>query len=129
ELDIKLHPIFSGALDILEQLIDGRKHINILKEQKIDSDQYSDFVTDFYSYVFDAVANKTPIIYYELDREEFLAGNHTYRELYLGFEFGDVVDNISSFIKTLKNLARRKYTAEPQYLEKMNSFYNYPEHP
>lgn len=129
ELDIKLHPIFSGALDILEQLIDGRKHINILKEQKIDSDQYSVFVTDFSSYVFDAVANKTPIIYYELDREEFLAGNHTYRELYLGFEFGDVVDNISSFIKTLKNLARRKYTAEPQYLEKMNSFYNYPEHP
>ena len=129
ELDIKLHPIFSGALDLLEQLIDGRKHINILKEQKIDSDQYSVFVTDFSSYVFDAVANRTPIIYYELDREEFLAGNHTYRELYLGFEFGDVVDNVSSFIKTLKNLAHRKYTVEPQYLEKMNSFYNYPEHP
>lgn len=129
ELDIKLHPIFSGTLDILEQLINGRKHINVLKEQKIDSDQYSIFVTDFSSYVFDAVANKTPIIYYELDREEFLAGNHTYRELYLGFEFGDVVDNVSSFVKTLKNLARRKYTVEPRYLEKMNSFYNYPKHP
>lgn len=129
ELDIKLHPIFSGTLDILEKLADGRENINILKEQTIDSEQYLIFVTDFSSYVFDAVANKMPIIYYELDKEEFLAGNHTYRELYLGFEFGDVVNNVSAFVKTLKDFARRKFMVAPQYLEKMNLFYNYPDHP
>lgn len=129
ELDIKLHPIFSGILELLEKLVSGRKHINVLKEQNIDSECYLIFVTDFSSYVFDAVANKTPIIYYELDREEFLAGNHTYRELYLGFEFGDVVDDVNTFVNVLNDLAGRQYNVEAKYLKKMNSFYNYPNHP
>lgn len=129
DFDIKLHPIFSGTLSLLQKLVGDNNHIHILKDQIIDSARYMAFVTDFSSYVFDAVASKTPIIYYELDREEFLAGNHNYRELYLGFEFGDVIDNVSTFIKTLEELDRNNYVVQHKYLEKMNSFYNFPDHP
>ncbi|GFH42243.1 hypothetical protein Hs30E_07940 [Lactococcus hodotermopsidis] len=129
DLDIKLHPIFSGAMEILQPLIEGKKNIHILEEQTVDSANYLIFVTDFSSFVFDAVANKTPIVYYELDRDEFLAGNHSYREFYLGFEFGDVVDNVADFMEKLQKIIQNNYQVESKYLEKMNSFYNFPEHP
>lgn len=128
DLDIKLHPIFSGAMDILKPLVSGKKRIHLLAEQTIDAVNYSIFVTDFSSYLFDAVANKMPIVYYELDRDEFLAGNHNYRELYLGFDFGDVVNSIVSFIGSLKKIIKENYSVEPKYYNKMESFYNYPLH-
>ncbi|MCT3053870.1 glycosyltransferase [Leuconostoc mesenteroides] len=129
DLDIKLHPIFSGAMDILLPLVEGSTRIHILETQTIDSANYLIFVTDFSSFVFDAVANRTPIIYYELDRDEFLAGNHNYRELYLGFEFGDVVDNVPDFADALKRIINRNYSVEKKYLDKMNLFYNFPKDP
>jgi glycosyltransferase involved in cell wall biosynthesis len=128
ELDIKLHPIFVGAMSIVTPLVGGMKQIHII-EDSVNANEYLIFVTDFSSFVFDAVFEKMPIIYYELDREEFLAGNHSYRELYLGFEFGDVVDNVKDFIEKLEKIIKNNNQVEFQYLEKMNTFYHFPEHP
>lgn len=126
DLDIKLHPIFSGMSEILCPIFEDNDRINLIDYQ-VESSQYLIFVTDFSSFVFDAVNICQPIIYFELDKDEFASGNHHYRELYLDFEFGDVVDNVNDFISAINKIVLNDYQVSPQYLEKMTSFYNYPD--
>ena len=126
-LDVKLHPIFTGISEILSPLFEQSDRIHLINEQ-IDSSNYLIFVTDFSSYAFDAVNIRQPIIYYELDREEFACGNHHYRELYMDFEFGDVVDTVDAFIASIDTIAANDFQVSPKYLEKMNTFYHFPDH-
>lgn len=124
-LDIQLHPIFSSLVKKFEELSTPR--INIVKN-KIPTEKYKIFITDFSSFVFDAVDLKIPIIYYVLDNDEFLAGNHTYRTLDLPLEsqFGPIVENISGLISSLNTIVNNGYQPEENYRKRMDRFYSYP---
>ncbi|MCB5953571.1 glycosyltransferase [Enterococcus sp. CWB-B31] len=80
QLDIKLHPIFN---DILSDIALTNKHVSILSSSAVISvDDYEMMITDFSSYLFDAVESKIPVIQFIPDYEEFRAGElHTYNEL------------------------------------------------
>lgn len=124
-LDIKLHPIFSAEAQKMGleseriQFIDNNLPLN----------EYVIFMTDFSSFVFDAVYEKIPIIYYVPDYYYFKDGNHTYSNLDIPLEeaFGDFVMNVDDLVKSLRNTIDNDYDILDVYREKVDKFYNLPD--
>lgn len=75
-LDIKLHPIFSGYNDLFEINSD-----NICLVDDVSEDEYSLFITDFSSYMFDFIYMNVPVISFIPDFDEFKCGMNGYREV------------------------------------------------
>ena len=76
EMDVKLHPIFAKQdlnIDFDSDLI------NLV--QKADETEYSLFITDFSSYMFDFIYLETPVLSYIPDYEEFACGMNGYRKV------------------------------------------------
>lgn len=121
EFDIKLHPIFKDYQDLF---FTNNAKINFLNESQND-DEYSAFITDFSSYVFDFAYRKRSIIYFLPDKDEFKVGLNGYRELDLPFEkaFGPYCTDVDNIIKELEKIIKRDFQPEKIYKERMDNFY------
>ena len=76
QLDIKLHPIFAEYGGLFEI---NSKSIHLLDE--ITEGEYSLFITDFSSYMFDFIYMNVPVLSYIPDFDEFRCGMNGYREV------------------------------------------------
>lgn len=122
-LDFKLHPLMSWYRNYYQI---SSPRINIL-DRDADESSYDLFISDFSSYTFDFVYQKKPIIYFFPDRDQFLAGMNSYRELDLPYEeaFGDMVQDLPGLVQSLQLILENKCEPLPKYLDRMNHFFFY----
>ncbi|MGL6197841.1 MAG: glycosyltransferase [Lachnospiraceae bacterium] len=120
KLKIKLHPIFSCYYNELCEY--STKQVNFV----VDYDDKCDiFITDYSSYVFDFVKNKTPIIYYLRDEKEFYSGMNGYFSLSLPLEegFGNVTRSANELLKELNYIISNNKNTGNTFTERMEEFY------
>jgi len=108
QLDIKLHPIFAECSDLIKI---SSNHISFKNE--IVEDEYSLFITDFSSYMFDFIYMKVPIISFIPDFDELKCGMNGYRDIdflnkvnenEIAKKPEDAVSKIRSFLETGKGI-------------------------
>lgn len=121
ELDVKLHPIFtgySGCFSIPSPLV----HI---VSGEVDRSTYNVFITDFSSFTFDFVYRKCAILYFFPDYDMFRAGINDYRELDIPIEngFGPYAQKSEDALSTLEAILARGGRPEERYLSKMEGFF------
>lgn len=101
-MDVKLHPILTENEAIFKESQSEIKILNL--ENDFNQNVYKLFITDFSSYVFDFIKNKTKVTFFQPDRDYFLTGNHIYNKLDMDIEdLGEVfvdVEELVRFIKT-----------------------------
>lgn len=108
QLDIKLHPIFAEYAGLFEINSD-----NIRLVDEIAEEEYSLFITDFSSYMFDFIYMNIPVLSYIPDFYEFRCGMNGYREVdflnkvnetEVAKNPGEIVDKIRNFFETGKGM-------------------------
>lgn len=102
ELDIKLHPIMYNVLgNKLEQnsrvkFVSGSVNLN----------DYDLFVTDFSSYVYDAVERHVPVAFFIPDNDEYVNGSHTYTDVNMpDGGFGPTFYSLEDFVAFIKDFS------------------------
>lgn len=105
-LDIKLHPILLENKQIFSSKYPEIKILN--SDDMIKESDYSLFVTDFSSYVFDYIKLNTPVTFLFPDKKHFQSGNHIYNTLdfnlsIFGPEFIEIEDFIEFISKGIGN--------------------------
>ncbi|MDR1735082.1 MAG: CDP-glycerol:glycerophosphate glycerophosphotransferase [Oscillospiraceae bacterium] len=122
-LDVKWHPILSNAAGLYEP---KHERIQVIRATP-PAEQYSVFLTDFSSYVFDFAYLGRAIQYFLPDPIQWKAGMNHYRALDLPVEeaFGEFSDNAADALRNLLDLAQRDFVVKPVYAKRMASFY-YP---
>ncbi len=123
ELDVKLHPIFTGyrgCFSIQSPLI----HV---VSGEVDRSTYNVFITDFSSFTFDFVYRKCAILYFFPDYDMFHAGINDYRELDIPIEngFGPYAQRSEDALSALGAILARGGQPEEQFLSKMGNFFLY----
>ena len=84
-------------------------------------------ITDYSSTVMDFAYLKKPVVYAQFDKEEFFA-SHTYTEGYFDYErdgFGPVCYDLESTVDAMIRMMEKDCKLEPQYEERINSFFAY----
>ncbi|MGF9699857.1 glycosyltransferase [Paenibacillus sp. MABNR03] len=124
QLDLNLHPIFADFASVFN-LSDNISLVN----SDVKKEEYSIFITDFSSYLFDFVYRNTPIIYFIPDYNEFLSGNHLYNKLDLEFEegFGPLCLDYKDLVIELDKLCKRDFKADNEYDERSLGFFSHKE--
>jgi len=119
-LDLKLHPIISGAQNIFSVTSDRIKTVS-----EVNPENYKIFITDFSSYVFDFVYLKRAILYFVPDILEFRSGIMPYRELDLPFDkaFGELVTDSDSAVKELQKIIANNSQPDKKFSDRMEGFF------
>lgn len=86
-LEVKLHPIFKMYKDLYKIESDRIRFVDSVNS----INEYSLFITDFSSYLYDFLYNDIPIISYIPDIVEFKCGMNSYRDLNYDDDFWDEV--------------------------------------
>lgn len=129
KLDIQLHPIIKVAMhDYFEKI--STERINFVKEAD-ELDSYVLFVTDFSSFVFDAVYYNMPILYFVPDYDYFSCGNHSYSKLDLDIKdaFGEFNETVDGLVEGIQKIVDNDFNPLNKYKERMLKFYSYEGHP
>ncbi len=119
-LEFKLHPIFSVYKDCFEM-----KNPRVCFAEDRDIAEYSVFVTDYSSFVFDFVYLRRAIIYFMPDLMQFRAGMNDYRELDIPFEkgFGELCENGAELCAALEKITDNGGEAVEPYRERCEGFF------
>ena len=119
-LEFKLHPIFEPYKDCFK--FDSSR-ISFAQNRPID--EYSIFITDYSSFVFDFVYLNRAIVYFLPDVNEFKAGMNDYRELDIPFEngFGEFTVNKSELCRAIGKIAQNSCEPISPYKEKNADFF------
>lgn len=119
-LEFKLHPIFSVYKDCFEM-----ENPRICFAEDRDIAEYSVFVTDYSSFVFDFVYLRRAIIYFMPDLMQFRAGMNDYRELDIPFEkgFGELTQNGAELCAALEKIIANGGEAIEPYDERCEGFF------
>lgn len=120
-LDFKIHPIFKPYENCFSL---SRDRVSFASDI-VDDNQYSVFITDFSSFVFDFAYLERPIIYFVPDMLQFKAGLNQYRALDLPFEkaFGDLAVDPETAVDAIERIAMNGLQPEKIYKERMEKFY------
>jgi len=120
-LDFKLHPIFKRY----QKFYDIKSDRVTLCDINYENSDYSIFITDYSSYVFDFVYLKRAIFYFFPDYDLFKAGLNIYRELDLPFEkgFGNMTITGEEAISEIEKLLKNHCIPEKKYFERINNFF------
>ncbi len=120
-LDFKIHPIFRPYLKFYKINSDRI----VVAENMVEDEDYSLFITDFSSYVFNFAYLKRPILYYVPDMEEFEAGLNQYRELDMPLDegFGENPQTIEELIEDTVEYIENKFKIKDKYWDKMDRFF------
>ncbi|ODJ69336.1 glycosyltransferase [Brochothrix thermosphacta] len=127
QLDIQLHPIINSVMwRKFEEL--STERINFVQTAE-ELNSYLIFITDFSSFVFDAVYYKKPILYFIPDYDYFLCGNHSYSKLDLDIEngFGEFSQDVESLIRGINKIKNNNYKPLDKFKQRMDVFYNFEE--
>ncbi len=120
-LDFKIHPIFRPYLKYYSVNSDRI----IIADNQVEDEDYSLFITDFSSYVFNFAYLKRPILYYVPDVEEFEAGLNQYRELDMPLDegFGENPKTVEDLVDLTVNYIESDFCVKEEYLNKMDTFF------
>lgn len=120
-LDVKLHPIFVPYKKYFDN---DNPHVKFVGDEVID-DEYSMYITDFSSYVFNFAYLNRCIMYYVPDWMQFISGMNQYRELDLPFEeaFGPLVTNDEDAIVEIEKAIKNNFSPDKLYMERMKHFF------
>lgn len=120
-LDVKLHPIFVAYK---EHFDNNNAHVTFVGNE-VEDDEYSMYITDFSSYVFNFAYMNRRILYYVPDWMQFISGMNQYRELDLPFEkaFGPLVKDAKSAIEEIEKAINNDFTPEKVYRKRMKNFF------
>ena len=122
-LDFKLHPILK-RYEHLYQIQNDRVS---LASPQVKETEYSVFITDYSSFLFDFVYLSKPIVYFVPDEELFRSGMSHYRELDMPLDdaFGDFALTAEDAVTALEKLLKNDCQLEAKYEEKMKDFFFY----
>ncbi len=120
-LDFKIHPIFKPYLHLFNVSDD---HI-CLCNASINDEEYSLFITDFSSFVFDFAYLKRPIIYFVPDMPQFKSGMNQYWELDLPFEkaFGNLFTESETAINEIIRIVENHFVPDRIFQKRMDEFF------
>lgn len=120
-LDVKLHPIFVPYKKYFDHI---NPHVSFVGDEVVD-DEYSMYITDFSSYVFNFAYMNRYILYYVPDWIQFISGMNQYRELDLPFEkaFGPLVKEGKAAICEIEEAINSDFTPKKIYKERMSKFF------
>lgn len=121
QLDVKLHPNFKGYATEFKRFANDR--ISIVSE--VDESDYSIFITDYSSWVFDFVYLKRSIAYFLPDELEFKSGLHGYHKLDLPLEegFGPLAHTSSELVGIVCRLVEQDGETDSKYKDRMEDFF------
>lgn len=121
-IDVKLHPIFLTEDPIFKSESDK---INIIGENEdIDINEYSLFITDFSSFLFDFIKTKTRMAFFIPDLDYFLSGNHIYNKLdYDISNFAEVYSDSNDLITFIKENIKDDFKLPKSIKELYEAFY------
>lgn len=125
EMDIKLHPIMYNVLgDKFEQnsrvkFVSGSVNLN----------DYDLFVTDFSSYVYDAVERHVPVAFFIPDNDEYVNGSHTYTDVNMpDGGFGPTFYSLEEFVAFVKRFSLDR-TLLDAYQKIVDNFFDLDDFP
>lgn len=120
-LDFKLHPIFKRY----QKFYKINSPRITFGEKNCPNSDYSIFITDYSSFVFDFVYLKRAIFYFFPDYDLFKAGLNIYRELDLPFEkgFGKMTTKSEDAIKEVEKLLKNKCVPDKIFYDRTNNFF------
>jgi hypothetical protein len=121
ELHVKFHPIVADAGGVFDTVPERVAFVG----DDIEIEDYSVFVTDFSSFVFDFVYLQRAILYFVPDYLEFKCGIYPYRELDLPFEkaFGELAITPEDAAVALGRLLEHGAAPEAAYRQRMDGFF------
>jgi hypothetical protein len=103
------------------------EHVRVLDWKDIDFQEElvrsRAFITDYTSAAFDAAMLRTPILYYQFDRDQFFGGGHQWRRGYFDYDrdgFGPVARTQEELLASLEKLAADGFTPAPEYARRMD---------
>ena len=108
ELDVKVHPIFQKYASNIFQCSD-----RVCLKDSVNEGEYSLFITDFSSYMFDFIYMEIPLLSFIPDYEEFKCGMNGYRNVdFMNYvEDGviakspdEIIDKIEQFFATNRGM-------------------------
>lgn len=122
-LELKLHPNFKKY----EHLFQFKSDAIRSAPDNVNENEYSVFITDFSSYVYDFVYTGADVIYYVPDIVEFRAGLNQYFNLVVPFEdaFGQYCETADQAFTALKNCLDPLWPERAQYQKKRENFFLY----
>ncbi|EUJ39398.1 hypothetical protein BCAMP_07175 [Brochothrix campestris FSL F6-1037] len=123
-LDVKLHPIFLEEGTLFKT---NQSNIKILDSKSdFDINEYKLFVTDFSSFMFDFIQNKTKIVFLFPDYDRFVTGNHIYTEFDFDIsQLGPKYTKAEELVTFIKEKITAEFTVEPEVAALYEDFY-YP---
>lgn len=121
-LDVKMHPIINDVVSSLFSVKSKRIHF---VNTDVNLEDYSAFITDFSSFVFDYAYLNRPILYFVPDYPQFKSGMNLYRKLDLPFEkaFGPFTTDPENAFLQLEKIVNNNFKPEDIYAERMDKFY------
>lgn len=122
EISVKLHPNF---LTTYGHLIDFESEYVKLAAPNVQIGDFSLFITDFSSYVFDYAYLSRPIMYFVPDYLEFKSGMNRYRKLDLPWDeaFGNLTTDLESAVNEVIRIIENGFVSDPVFKERMDNFY------
>jgi len=107
----------------------GNEYVEVCEkvEYQKEFSENSLLITDYSSVAFDFAYLRKPVIYTQMDREEFFE-KQIYNRGYFDYEkdgFGPVCDDYETTVQTIINYIKNDCKIEEIYLERINSFFEY----
>ncbi|MBD5535198.1 MAG: glycosyltransferase [Lachnospiraceae bacterium] len=122
EMSIKLHPNF---LTTYGKQVDFENEYVKLAAPNVQLDEFSLFITDFSSYVFEYAYLSRAVMYFVPDYIEFKSGMNHYRELDLPFDkaFGNLTTDPESAVDEVIRIIENDFVPDAIFKERMDKFY------
>ncbi len=126
-IDFLPHPIFKEVYDFALLTGNENSHIHVVSEANVSN--YSMFITDFSSFLYEAVYLKIPCLFFFPDYKEFLTGNHVYSELEIDIteSFGKMCYDAESAVLEISRTIDENFSVEKKYKQRMDDFFVYQE--
>lgn len=113
KISIKLHPLVRDVID--SSSFENNHSVSLVSpEEKIEMSDFDLVVTDFSSYIYDAIEERRPILFFNPDKDEFKAGAlHPFSKVDLPDEkIAEEVSEFSDFLEKLILFANNRGLAE-----------------
>jgi CDP-glycerol glycerophosphotransferase (TagB/SpsB family) len=124
QLQFMFHPCAEALRPYLEEKCDRR--IRLLPYSKSYNEIFSEssiLLTDYSSVAFDFAYLYKPVMYLQMDADEFFSGTHMYKKGYFNYEtdgFGEVINNLSQLKTNLSFYLANNCELKPMYRERID---------
>lgn len=115
-------------------LFSGNQNVHLLGRETHYRDVFAKsnlIVTDYSSVVFDFVYLRKPIVYAQIDAEEFFSGKHMYSTGYFDYErdgFGEVEYTLENTVDRIIEYMENGCVLKDKYRQRIDSFFAFDDH-